>query len=268
MNRMHEANRQYWNSTRASKTERQSEEAGLWRFCTREPDLAFDCEILEIIQEFLEDLAEKDVCIIGSGDNHSAFALAGLGAKVTSIDQSEKQLEVASRRASELGLPITFIQADATNLQSLGDSGFDLVCSTNGFFIWIADLGSLFNEVHRILRPQGFYVFYDIHPFQRPWKDELSVIEMQKPYFRTGPFSKSEEGPYTFHWTMGDLLNPLAEAGFTLRRMCESAAENSRFWEGTGYLPGSQPSLLDWKINPLAGIPVWLTVAAQKIPIV
>ena len=136
MNRIHEANRQYWNSTRASKTERQTENAGLWQLCCKEPNLAFDCEALEIIHEFVADLDGKDVCIIGSGDNHAAFALAGLGAKVTSIDQSEKQLEVASRRASELDLSITFIQADATDLDCLGSSGFDLVCSTNGFFIW------------------------------------------------------------------------------------------------------------------------------------
>ena len=61
MNRMHEANRQYWNSTRASKTERQTEEAGLWRLCCKEPHIAFDCEALEIIQEFVGDLDGKNV---------------------------------------------------------------------------------------------------------------------------------------------------------------------------------------------------------------
>ena len=264
MNEIHEGNRQYWDRTRASETERQSEEAGIWRRCCQEPALAFDCDALEVIRELVGDLEGKDVCIIGSGDNHAAFALAGQGAKVTSVDQSEKQLEVASRRAEELGLAITFAVADAADLSSLGSAAFDLVCSTNGFFVWIADLDAVFGEVHRILRPGGHCVFYDIHPFQRPWKDLRTATEMEKSYFDTGPFARSEEGPHSFHWTMADLLNALAEAGLSLRRLRELPAADSRYWEGTGYAPGTQPGLLDWRTNPMAGLPVWLLVATCR----
>ena len=63
---------------------------------------------------------------------------------------------------------------------------------------------------------------------------------------------------------MGDLLNSLTDAGFTLRRLCECPAQDSRYWDGVPYLAGSRPDLLDWRINPLAGLPVWLAVAAQK----
>jgi ubiquinone/menaquinone biosynthesis C-methylase UbiE len=64
------------------------------------------------------------------------------------------------------------------------ESQFDLVCSTNGFLVWIADIDGLFREAHRILKPGGHYVFYDIHPFQRPWEESLDSIEMKKPYPR------------------------------------------------------------------------------------
>lgn len=37
---------------------------------------------------------------------------------------------------------------------------------------------------------------------------------------------------------------------------------NRQYWNSTR---ASKPSLLDWKINPLAGIPVWLAVTAQKL---
>jgi len=89
---------------------------------------------------------------------------------------------------------------------------------------------------------------------------------MEKPYFDTGPFHESEDGPFTFHWTMGDVLNAIADAGFTRRRLREHVAQDSGFWEGQPkwYLPGSKPDLLDWKVNPRAGLPVWLLVAAQK----
>ena len=52
-----------------------------------------DCALLDLIQGFVEDLSGKDVCVVGSGDNHAAFALARLGAKVTSVDLSSAQLE-------------------------------------------------------------------------------------------------------------------------------------------------------------------------------
>ena len=242
----HEANREYWDRSRAERTERQTEESGIWRLCAQEPDLAFDCDVLDVIHECVPCVDGKDVCILGSGDNLSSFALASLGANVTSIDQSGRQLEVAGRRAEELELPITFVQSDATNLQDLNDCQFDLVCSTNGFFIWIADLDAVFREAHRVLKTNGYYVFYDIHPFQRPWKESLDSIDMEKPYFATqlprNPEIESHN--FQFHWTMADLLNSLARSGLSLTRMCEAPAE-SRFWEGTGYLPGSRQELLD-----------------------
>ena len=64
---------------------------------------------------------------------------------------------------------------------------------------------------------------------------------------------------------MADLLNSLARAGFNLKKLVENPAKDSNFWEGgKWYLPGSQSDLLDWKINPRAGLPVWLMVAVQK----
>jgi hypothetical protein len=49
-----------------------------------------------------------------------------------------------------------------------------------------------------------------------------------------------------------------------LRRLAESPAKEARFWEGMSYTPGVDKSLLDWRKNPRAGLPVWLTIAAQK----
>ena len=69
---------------------------------------------------------------------------------------------------------------------------------------------------------------------------------------------------YEFSWTLGDIINPLLESGLALRRMAETPAKDSRFWQDYSYLPGSNDSLMDWRANPRAGLPVWLTLAAQK----
>jgi len=113
--------------------------------------------------------------------------------------------------------------------------------------------------------PGGYYIFYDIHPFMRPCKDQ-TVIEMEKPYFQTGPFASGASGrpTYEFHWTLGDIINSLLRSGLILRRMAETPAEDSRFWQSYSYEPGSDDSLLDWRNNSRSGLPVWLTLAAQK----
>ncbi len=265
MTEMHEANRTYWDAL-AGDWQQLREEDGRWRRCHQEPALAFDGRALEMIREFAGDLSGKDVCVVGSGDNLAAFALAGMGAVVTSTDISGQQLSVARRRAIELGLGIRFVRCDAADLAPLANEAFDLVVSSNGFFVWIADPGRVFSTVRRVLKPGGHYVFYDVHPFLRPWKDQRIPIEMEKPYFETGPFVDVESGApvYEFNWTLADLLNPLLEDGLVFRRLAEDPARDSRFWEDHAYLPGTDASLMDWRSNPRAGLPVWLTVAAQK----
>ena len=114
----------------------------------------------------------------------------------------------------------------------------------------------------RVLRLGGHYVFYDVHPFQRPWKDQITPIEVAKPYWDTGPFEM--EDSFEFNWTLADILNPLAAAGFTLRRILETPAEDLRFWQDYSYLPGTDDKLSDWNEHPRAALPVWLTLALQR----
>ncbi|HEY3340929.1 MAG TPA: class I SAM-dependent methyltransferase, partial [Anaerolineae bacterium] len=223
MQEMHEANRRHWDAA-ASGWRQLRDRDQLWRQCPAQPALAFDGMALEMIHQFAGELVGKQVCVIGSGDNCAAFALAGMGAAVTSVDISERQLEVAAQRAQELGLQITFVRSDAAGLKPIQDGAFDLVCSTNGFFVWIAQPAVVFSAVHRILKAGGYYIFYDIHPFMRPWKDQITPIEMVKPYSETGPFESVEAGQpvYEFGWTLSDFVNPLLETGLQLRKMAES----------------------------------------------
>lgn len=265
---MHDANRRHWDAA-ARAWQRLRERDRLWRRCSREPALAFEGRALDFIRDAFPDLRGRRACVIGSGDNYAAFALAGLGAEVTSTDISAAQLEVAAERAAQLGLELTFVRSDAAGLGPLASGTCDLVCSTNGLFVWIADPARVFAAVYRVLKPGGHYIFYDVHPFQRPWKDQVAPLEMAKPYGATGPFiesdpeSNADAATYEFHWTMADLLNGLADSGLGLRRIAESPAA-TRFWQDAAYVPGTDDRLLDWRYNPRAGLPVWLTVDAEK----
>ena len=263
MNTMHEANRRYWNEI-AAWWERLEEEGGLWERCPSEPELAFAGGALGLVRDLVGNVRGKDVCVVGSGDNLVGLAFAGMGGNVTSVDISDRRIALAAKRARRLGLQISFVQADAADMSLIAREEFDLVFTSNGFFVWIADPQAVFSEIHRVLRPGGHYVFHDVHPFQRPWKDQVTPIEAAKPYWESGPFTEEEEGSFESHWTLADILNPLAASGFTLRRILESPAEDLRFWQDYSYLPGTDDSLLDWRKNPRAALPAWLAVASQR----
>jgi len=262
MNEMHETNRRYWD-TSAPDWQKLDEED--WRKCPEQPSIAFEGAMLEMINEYPGDMRGKRVCIIGSGDNYAAFALAGMGAAVTSTDISEKRLKIAEQRARTLSLDIQFIRCDASDLSPISDGGFDFVCSTPGTFVWISDLGKVYTEVNRVLRPGGYFIFREIHPFTRPWKDQPE-FEIEQPYFQTGPFESedSSQTTYEFYWTISDFINSLVNSGLVIRRISEEPAEKPSYWEGVYYGKGGDESLLDWHVNPRAALPQWLTVATQK----
>ena len=260
---MHEANRRYWDEATNGWKELRDRD-GLWRRCPSNPELAFSGGAFDLIKSFCGSLRGKRVLVLGSGDNYSAFALAGQGALVTSTDISQCQLDVASERSLQLGLKIDFVRTDAADVKDLGRSSFDLVCSTNGFFVWIAELGSVFASVSHVLRSGGHYIFYDVHPFQRPWADDVDKLAMVQPYGDVGSWPDPVGGGCQFHWTIADLLNPLIESGFVLKRIVESPASSARFWQDASYEPATDDSLINWRRNPRAGLPVWLTVCAGK----
>jgi len=261
VNPKHEANRLHWDLA-ADRWRVLRDRDGLWMKCHLEPELAFEGGALEEIRRSLEDLQGKSVCVVGSGDNYAAFALAGCGAVVTSVDISQRQLDVGADRATRLGLAIEFVRADASDLSVLPATGFDLVTSTNGFFVWIADPGQVFREVMRILRPGGAYVFYDVHPFQRPWADDTFALTMAKPYWDVT--SDDDNETFQHHWTLADLLNPMAAAGFRIDSIRETPPRDGRFWQDGAYEPAADKRLRDWRHNPLAGLPAWLVVRASK----
>ncbi|MCO6441652.1 MAG: class I SAM-dependent methyltransferase, partial [Nitrococcus mobilis] len=102
----HEANQAFWDATTNWWKEKE-DRRGLWMRAHEDPSLVLSPAEMP----FLQDVDGEDVCILGSGDNEVAFALAGLGAHVTSVDISERRLDIAADRACTLGLHLSFLQA-------------------------------------------------------------------------------------------------------------------------------------------------------------
>ena len=133
-NTMHDANRKGWDAVSA-KWQANIDARMDWRRVPENIRLVLDEEELG----YLGDVSGRSACVLGSGDNLVAFALAGAGAKVTSVDISGTQLDVAAERAKEIGLSIQFHRADVTDLHELRDDAFDLVYTGGHVAVWVSD---------------------------------------------------------------------------------------------------------------------------------
>jgi GNAT superfamily N-acetyltransferase len=120
-NPIHEANRRRWDAGSAGWA-RRADTRGIWRECHVDPSLALHPAELN----WLGDVSGRCVAVLGSGDNQVVFALAGLGAKVTSVDISEQQIKFARTRAAALGLQVEFRRADVVDLCGFDDDPPDL----------------------------------------------------------------------------------------------------------------------------------------------
>lgn len=252
-NRFHAANQARWDAASAGWA-RGADSRGLWRRCPKEPQLVLCRKELEV----LRDIAGKRVCVLGSGDNQVVFALAGLGASVTSVDISQHQLDVAARRAKELGLAVSFVQADVTDLRVLADRSFAVVYTGGHVAVWVADLEAYYAEAARVLSPGGLFVINEYHPFRRVWRDSKDSLVVESRYLDRGPFEyrSSEDvlrpgpGPfksYEFHWTIADYLNAVLKTGCRLES-AEEYGEEAADWEGA----------------PMRGLPEYFLVVARK----
>ena len=237
----------------------------------RDPSTAFHPATWALLRRYIPDMEGKDVLVPSSGDNRAVFALAALGARVTSCDISEKQLELAGETARRFGLDIRFRQEDTMRLAGVADGAYDLVYTSEGVHVWIDDLDGMYASVFRVLRPGGIYCNYELHPFCRPFayddgKPQGKEIVVRKDYDAVGPF---DEGT-TYLWRLGDILSAAAGAGLRLLRLEEmhDDPQTGHFWfyeaQRARMTEEEKRAYYDLRRNPLAALPQWFSMAATK----
>lgn len=97
--------------------------------------------------------------------------------QLTGIDVSAGMLEIARRRADQLGRPVRLRVADAQRLP-FGDESFDTVTATLSMCA-VPDLGATLSELHRVLRPGGQLVLLDhVRPSSLPLRWLLGICQV------------------------------------------------------------------------------------------
>jgi SAM-dependent methyltransferase len=231
----------------------------------KHPESAFHQTTYSLINKAFPNMQGKRICVPSSGNNHAVFAFHLMGAKVTSCDISEIQIENSAKIAREHGWDIEFICDDTMNLSKIKSSEYDFVYTSNGVHVWINDLNSMYNNIHRILKSNGAYITFDVHPFNRPFAiNDTEKITVVKPYDLTGPFG---EVP-TYKWRIQDIMNAVISSGLNIKHIEEMYAEDGIFWvdesnsEGDTLSKQELEKLCNWQSNPLAALPQWLSIYA------
>lgn len=179
--------------------------------------------------KLLGNVKDKDVLEIGCGGGQNAIVLNKWGAKSTGLDISEEQIKYAQKLAMKERVKVPFYVGNFEDLSMFNDESFDIALSS--FAIGYAEnLPRTFQEVFRVLRKTGLFVFCDVHPIanrgrairygkRRAWK--MSNYFDRKRRLWTW---KVEEGVAKFYGcqrTIQDYFNPLVTTGFIVEKILE-----------------------------------------------
>jgi SAM-dependent methyltransferase len=170
----------------------------------------------------LGDVAGLDVLELGCGAAQWSIALAGLGARMTGLDNSSRQLEHARKAMEQAGVefPLVHASAESTGLE---DSSFDVVFCDFGAMTFTDPHNSV-SEVGRLLRPGGLFAFSALTPIvDLAWPEgEEEPSERLVVDYWEGIRRFSEPGePIAFNLPYGEWIALFRKHGFTIEDLIE-----------------------------------------------
>lgn len=165
---------------------------------------------------------------LGCGDGILARALARRGNTVTGADLSTGLLTAARDREKREGLGITYVRADAAELEGFGDGSFDGV-ATSITFTDLADLDGVLRAVSRVLVPGGWFAFAALHPcFEPPHARSAEIdgrlVRQVNRYFEEGPWRSRNPDSLIgvrHHRRLSTILNAVIDAGLVIDHLEE-----------------------------------------------
>ena len=166
-----------------------------------------------VVHEALGDVRGLAALDLGCGTGRHALWLAEAGAKVTAVDFSEGMLGEARRKPGAGA--VRFLVHDLQRPLPFEAAGFDRVVS--GLVLeHLSDLGFVFGEARRVLKPQGRAVVSAMHP----------AMFLRGAFARfTDPATGEVVQPGSHRHSIGDFVMAAVGAGFALEAVTERAPD-------------------------------------------
>jgi SAM-dependent methyltransferase len=183
---------------------------------------------------------------VGCGAAQCGAWVAARGARVVGVDLSGAMLRAAGRvvgpsegDGATVAGDLRVVQADARRLP-FADATFDLAFSSYGAVPFVADPELVMQEVARVLRPGGGWVFAITHPIRWAFPDDPGDegLIATRSYFDTRPYTERDDAGRLHyaehHRTLGQRVRDLVAAGLELVDLVEPMwpEENRRVWGG------------------------------------
>lgn len=210
MSRASHANRRFWDADAARYHAEHAQYLSGFYWC---PEMLAESEAQ--LLGTADELASSRIVEVGCGSAPCTRELIDASLTATGCDLSMEML-----RHAEPGTPL--VQADVLDLPYL-DNSFDVAFSAFGALPFVEDLDRALNEVARILRPGGRFVFSVTHPMRWVFPDDPESLTAEIPYFARA-YEEFEDGELVYaeyHRTFGDWVRGVRGAGFTLDDVIE-----------------------------------------------
>lgn len=169
-----------------------------------------------------------NVLCLAAGGGWQSILYATAGAKVTVLDLSPEMLKLDAREAERRQLVVQCIEGSMDDLSELGNASFDLVHQPVST-CYVPDLGKVYGEIARVLKPGGLYISQHKHPvsLQITDRDPRDRYTIGIEYYREGPLppvvdqSYREPGATEFLHTLEEIIGGLCQTGFVIEAFAE-----------------------------------------------
>jgi ubiquinone/menaquinone biosynthesis C-methylase UbiE len=174
------------------------------------------------------------LCLAAGGGRHSALYHAA-GAIVTVVDLSDGMLELDRRVAQELKFNVRLIQASMCSMPSLKQEEFDLVVHPVST-CYVTDIGAVFREVARVLKPNGLYVSQHkqpsslqgtLVPVHGRYAIETEISGPASPVPGTQPSPLREPGALEMAHSLESILGGICKSGMMIEDISEPDHRNA-----------------------------------------
>lgn len=236
-----------WKELSKDSQQRWDQNAAYWDDYMGEVSNRFHREIIRPDTEKLLSIKKGHrILDIACGNGNFSRRLADQGATVAAFDYSPKMIERARARSKEYLDKITYQTLDATDYGSLvgiGEESFDSAVA-NMALMDISEITPLINALHKLVKPNGYFVFSILHPcFHTPNMREIRETEVVNgeqitresiqisKYLTSEAFERfAIKGQpvthYYFHRPLSVYIRMFSEAGFVLDGLEEPVFKN------------------------------------------
>ncbi len=174
-------------------------------------------------------IKDKKLLDLGCGGGQTSIFFAEQGAIVTGVDFSKRQIDFARILAKKKRTnKVLFQQGNMENLSMFKDCSFDLVNSSHTIH-YVKNIQRCFNEIFRVLKPKGKFVFSVSHPLNHIVEKENDQFVIKRSYFQKGRYRWDWEYPaeglkysmYLFIRKVDDYFIALRKSSFIIEDLLE-----------------------------------------------